>query len=314
MLFGEIAIHPDCLEPTIDRLVDLDSKFGFNRGALISNLPRRMWAEFKQKVVTELIEAGGLESKVAEDILERLEHAFVKFGRTDLNSQNWLVDINNLHAQVSFHTIVSKCGGENTCHYIQLNEKLQNLGDDKITPKEAAKFIGEAFPLIKVSKTISFIDPYISIVKENDIWKSTYIHFFRCLFAKLAENGARKVVEIHKEDRTKQKNGELTSVEQQKMLFTEFLTEICPENVEVKVFWWDDKGTSAFHARHIISEIGAIKFDSGFPQPHDLDKRRQPVDMSVVQAPDSIKALLAQFDPFDSEMHLVANITINTLR
>jgi hypothetical protein len=315
MLYGEIALHPECLVPDLERLSDLDSKFGFHNGALISKLPRYVWGEFKAKVNEKYIDGCGIESAHTEELLNRLEKAFVRFGRKDPKPQNWHNDIVQLHQEKPFYAIVSANGEHDSVYYWQLSNVLRQLGEDKETSKKAEEFIGAIMPLINVSNRLSFIDPFFNI-KENDRGqlKSEYLPFFEKILSYLGQTDRKIIVEFHKEDTTKDRNGERATVAEQKALFKRYFDEVCPANVEVHVCWWNDNGTRAMHARHVLSEHGAIKFDAGFGQPADLDQQRQPIDMSLVKTSDALEKLSAQFDDFESEMEFIDRLVCNELK
>lgn len=308
MLYAEIAIKPELLEPTIERLADLDGKFGFAKGALISKLPMFLWGTYKQEVSDTLIDGTSKDSAYAEECLRRLENAFIRFGRQDPKPESWLDDILRLHGEKPFSAIVSNCGQEPTIPYHRLNTELGYFGEDRETPKVAARFLEAISPLIHASKRIEFIDPYLSL-KIHGIAKSQYRLFFEELFRLLGNRGQSKVIVFHME--WDPSSNELLDIEEQKEQYTEYFEGLVPDNIEVQCHWWNDDKTSAFHGRYVLSDKGAVRFDAGFRQPADLDQRRQPADISVVSSEQTFASIRGQFDEFESEMELVDTLVIN---
>ncbi len=308
MLYAEVAIKPELLEPTIERLADLDGKFGFEKGALISRLPFYLWGQFKNDVTEKLIDGTSKESVYAEEILKRLQSAFIRFGRTDPKPESWLDDILRLHDIKPFSAIVSDCGREPAIPYYRLNQELGVFGEDKKTPKIASDFIDVISPLLHASKRIELIDPYFAL-DEKGIEGSQNKAFFDALFTELQARGQSKVVTFHIEADPSSRTA--LRVEEQKAKYEEYMSASAPDKVEVHCYWWDDNSTSAFHARYLLTEKGAVKFDSGFRQPVDHDQRRQPIDMSVVKSEDTLMRIRSQFDEFETEMTLVDRLIVN---
>lgn len=308
MLYAEVAIKPELLEPTIERLADLDGKFGFAKGALISRLPKYLWGQFKTDVTDKLIDGTSRESVYAEEVLRRLQSAFIRFGRTDPKPESWFDDILRLHDIKPFSAIVSDCGREPTIPYYYLNHELSVFGEDRTTPKIASEFIDVISPILHASKRLEFIDPYFALDNKG-IEGSQHKAFFDALFIEIEARGQSKVIVIHIEADPSSRTA--LKVHEQKAKYEDYLTHSAPENVEVHCCWWDDNRTSAFHARYLLTDKGAIKFDSGFRQPADLDQRKQPVDMSVVKSEKTIQLIRSQFDEFESDMTLVDQLIIN---
>lgn len=87
----EYAVEPQAIATSWDRFQNVISRFGFEKGRLISDFPQRDWS----RRVRQATEKFGLGEKERKRISEGLDKAkreskVRRFGRNFDNSRNWL--------------------------------------------------------------------------------------------------------------------------------------------------------------------------------------------------------------------------------
>jgi hypothetical protein len=300
MIYGEIAIHPQVLVENLEleRLSLLYARFGFNKGALISKIPKDIYAKYRDAMKEKYIDGTSVDSVEVEEMLKELENAFISFGReTPKPPKEWIERILEQHKTDAFKAIVltneqmkaSKYPDE-VVEMWNLTKQLVDLGEDSEIARIPSQWIKAIEPLLKDSPFIKFIDPYIGMSDS----KNKYHEFFREVIKFYSQpNSGQVTIQFYPVFQ------ERNDIDKEKDEFEVFFTSLpWPPNVELEIFWWDPVGE---HERAIVSEKGGVILDYGFQQPHDWFKKEKPVLLTVVKTDKKLNYLLNKYDQWEGD-------------
>jgi len=128
--------------------------------------------------------------------------------------------------------------------------------------RNVAAYANALRPLIKYSRSLMFIDPYLDLQAAN-------YQDFLVLLKDIATINPGVDIELHRQIRTVQ-SGQLRSARDWKQSFDQVLTaDPVLKNLSVKVFIWDE-----FHDRYLISNLMGISVPYGFDTTKKVEATR----------------------------------------
>jgi hypothetical protein len=258
IVLGEFAVNPECVTSITD-LTMLLRTFGFEHGAVISEFPRSWIPEVKGR-------AQQFEEPTRSafrDKVDRLKtKAMVRLSRA-AEGASWLDRTLASHRSRPFYGILhTQQVGDCQCFHTAINNDQfpYGLREGKALRNPEA-MVDAVLPLVQSSERFTLIDPYFSPNAE-------YKEFVERLVNKKREVGAGKLyIDIHLEhDEVGEGPLGIAHINNFK-----HWAKSLPNNLEIKVRWWDDKKSGELHPRYLITERGGARFDRGFRSP---DERR----------------------------------------
>lgn len=272
-VIGEFAINPECV-CTLADLKDLEKRFGFRHGAVISEFPRTWIAEVKER-------AQQLEEPTRSAFRERVtrlkELAMVRMGRTG-DGANWLERTLNSHAAKPFYAIFHKKGeGECRCFQEALEDDslFEPLREAKVA-RNALDLVRAVEPVVRGSERFALIDPYFAPDRY-------YKQFVEELIRTATEVTKRRLyIDIHLEYRGNVREGEVPAIAACDIAAFKNWVDGLGAQITVTVSWWLDCGNGELHPRYLITERAGVRYDRGFKIPPDLDQQSHDTDVTMM--------------------------------
>ena len=162
----EYAVEPQAIATSWDRFQNVISRFGFEKGRLISDYPQRDWSG-RVRQATEKNELGEYERKKIREGLDkaRRESKIRRFGRKHFDeSLNWLQNAINENDRESFGKIIASESGIRSSNVVFVEEI--DDADFKIeshVKRDINSLLSVSDMLLRFSSRIDIIDPYLRI-------------------------------------------------------------------------------------------------------------------------------------------------------
>ena len=267
IVIGEFAVNPECV-CSIGDIRDLEKRFGFRHGAVISEFPRSWIAEVKEQ-------AQRLEEPTRtafKDRVSRLrETAMVRMGRNGTGT-DWLARTLQSHSTKPFHAILHKVDeGPCRCFADALDDDalFSVLREAKVT-RSAQSLVSAIQPLVQGSERFALIDPYF----KPDRYFSKFVEeLIRCATAVTRK---RIYIDVHLESVSN------VGVDASEIFsFGEWVAQLGTQ-LTVTVSWWKDQGNGELHPRYLITERAGVRFDRGFKIPSDMDQQNHDTDVIMM--------------------------------
>jgi len=270
-MFYEYAIEPQAIGSNWATFRYIIEKFGFDKGRLISEFPKRWLRE----VYDATIGLPPVQKKRIEEALNQArKNKVVRFCRPyDGQAGDWLYNALKEHRRLPFHAIIARAnqsGDQAVLLADDLDElqPLMNVPHDCAVQRDAVSLSAAMKEMLRFSSRILFIDPFYDPFSAN--YKST----FRECLGMVSSLNPDAACEIHYRyhDR-KPANGELER--EAARLFP----GVVPKGMKVTIFCWREKvGGEDFHARYLLTERGGIAVDAGF----SAEGKHQTTDMHLM--------------------------------
>ena len=154
----EFAIEPLCIRDLRD-LKYLESRFGFAKGALISNLPTSWYSTVAQRLVLDLGQVN--QTRLTQLLKDIKTKCLYKSGRNGLGN-NWLDTALQNHTAWPFHRIIEGSLNEPP---IKLN-CLDELGDNdfegiQAVLRDAQSLANASKALLIGAEKVTIVDPFL---------------------------------------------------------------------------------------------------------------------------------------------------------
>lgn len=257
MFYREFAIEPKQIR-TIGDLRWVESRFGYERGALISTFPGR-WVKEVLATLQAENEDGQLDllTELLRDIKSRVLHRYAR----EFSGEDWLSSARLSHQQVPFHRVVEKTVDEPPVWV----SNIYNLADEdfELIPhcNRTADSISEVSgALLASAEKVTLVDPYACLTRNE---------FKRVLLALMGQCCKEKVEFIVFSEEEKKPDWD-----QRKAALAAFKAEI-PNNITLVWASVSDGGTGNMHARALFTAKGGINFDRGFDEPSELIQKEE---------------------------------------
>ena len=262
----EYAVEPQAIGSSWQTFRYVIEKFGFDKGRLISQFPKRWFSAVYQA-------AEGLspvhKKRVEEALNQAKKNKVVRCGRSyDLSIEPWLDNALVEHRRELFHAIIAAenpggdkavlCTGDLDEHHA-----LMAVPHECAVRRDVDSLAAALRKMLRFGSRILFVDPFF------DPYNGRYkLIIFKCLDIVKQMNPRRPTCEIHyRYHAHKHANAELER--DAAVLFK----DIVPEGMVLNVFCWREKDRGEdFHARYLLTDKGGIRVDAGFDPVGDHQK------------------------------------------
>lgn len=255
-MLHEYAVEPRAIGSSWIGFRYLIEKFGFDRGRLISEYPKR----WRRDVYDAARGLPAIEKKRIEVALQQARtNKLVRFPRGyDPDIGDWLANAISQNADKPFRAIIASANPDDDQSVLLVDELDENAPlmvapHDCAIVRNAPDIAGAMALLLRTSNEILLVDPYYSPFNAN--YRSTLRECLRIVH----EGNPKAVCEIHHTDhnRCPPVEGIENSAEQ-------VFHGVIPEGMSVNIFRWKEKdGGEDFHARYLLSDRGGISVDAG---------------------------------------------------
>ena len=263
-MYHEYAIHPECFSKW-ENCRFFCAQMGWDNGRLLSVYPKNWF-----KKAYESIEAcGEMEKKnIVENLTLLKKYKSIKRYNAVYNDVvSWEENCLKQHSEIPYRGIVSNNETSSAkivkSKDIHINHEKWKL-NTQITRRNAEDIARRFSLLLKASKRILFVDPYIRAADDRFMRVIT-----RCIMTAMDSIYRDKeypIIEIH----TKIKDSMHAELKLAVNNFTRNLPEKLPKGIEVDVKIWGNKpGGDEFHDRFILTDLGGIFIGAGLSEGRD---------------------------------------------
>ncbi len=213
------------------------------------------------------------------------------------NEMDWLTEALASHKAdpeiAQFFGTDEFCGSLKAADYLQLPKGISKIpfcspfsggGCSLKVERNVAAYIMALRSLIKYSRSLMFIDPYLDLKAPN------YQDFLR-LLNEIASINPGVEIELHRQIKPPQ-GGQLIPAAAWKLRFEEAIaSDQSLKNLNIKVFIWDE-----FHDRYLISNLMGVSVPYGF----DTTKKSEATRWSMLtpQDADDVRQEFSEGDPY----------------
>lgn len=256
-MFYEYAVEPRAIGSSWAIFRYVIEKFGFDKGRLISEFPKRWFRE----VYNATIGLPPVQKKrIEEGLNQARKNKVVRSGRPyDGQAGDWLYNALREHRRLPFHAIIARAnpsGDEAVLLADDIDELqlLMNVPHDCAVRRDAASLSAAMKEMLRFSSRILFVDPFYDPFNER--YKST---FRECLGIVSSLNPAA-ACEIHYRYHDRKPANDVLEREAARLF-----SDVIPKGMEVTIFCWKQKDHGEdFHARYLLTDKGGIALDAGF--------------------------------------------------
>ncbi len=261
-------VHEFALEPTLlnswERFRYLTEKFGVSQGRLISRYPR-LW----KRLVYEGLEAGSeIDRKRIEERLSRLDDRMMTRVHEWDAARDWLSNAETEHGKRPFHAIVAGANPRGNAAILMADDLDElaprwNVGRGIAVPRQAADLANALSPLLRIARSIVFVDPYFDPHKAKA--RTTLAEFLARAWAR--KNGILiERVEFH--TRFDEHNAGFDAECRRQ------LPQRIPTGINVRIVRWRERvGGEGLHNRYVLTDRGGVSLawglDEGAPAQTD---------------------------------------------
>lgn len=280
----EFAIEPQRIRDLRD-LKYLESRFGFSKGALISNLPTSWYSTVAGRLYQDLGQVNQIRlTQLLKDIKAQ---CLYKSGRNG-TGEDWLEIALQNHEAWPFHRIIEETLNEPPVKINCIDELGNNDFEGvQATLRDAQSLADTSKALLIGAEKVTIVDPYLCPSKVGS--RETLLRMMR-----LCE---KQAIEFHifcEDDHIA--NWSRNCVE----ALNGFKQQI-PNNIRLLWSNLQDDNTGFLHRRMIFTGKGGLVYDRGFAQPNDHDQRQVTTPVMLMESPDveqsAIDYNLAQLNP-----------------
>ena len=255
----EYAVEPKAIGASWESFRYLIEKFGFHRGRLISQFPGK-WIQ----LVVEAAKQSGMQDVRYKSLVNRLQkakrEALIRSGREyDPHAGDWLDNAIEQHTLDPFHAIIaSENWGDNdfilVAEDIVEETPLMNTRTDWGVERTSEAIAEAMSPLLKFSKKILFLDPYLDIREQR--YRETLKASLEIVAAHQPGNFQ---CEIHFCTHDSRPSTEFIIDNA-----ADWLSGILPESLSILLFCWAVKADGdIFHDRYLVTDRGGMSLGAG---------------------------------------------------
>jgi len=270
-------------------------KFGFSKGLLIAPYPSK-W----QKYVLDACKERGIGDIEYARVVERLAQIksdrLVKFGLAYDASRGWIENATAQETLGQFDALLVRddLGIPNAYRVDAVPEAVFEKNRERRVPRQAQALAAESVHLLRNCKWLTLVDPYFNPQQSR-------IKVLDALVALITSSEASQLpISIH----IAQSKCPVHAGQFIEDAFRNGLRDYCG-SVSLKIYRWDDAVLEFdMHARYLLTDLGGMRYDRGFVEPPEHDKREMLTDVSCL-ASNVVDELLNQFEPEKFSNHLV---------
>ena len=259
-MHNEYAVDPAAIGASWEDFRYLIEKFGFDRGRVVSRLPKK-W----ESSVISAAKAAGVRDVHLSSIVQRLKSSkralLMDSGRTFASDADWITNVVNSHAARPFHAIISNteragigcivkpddCNEDNNFMAAPISRSIPRTADD---------LSSALLPIVLAAKHVDLIDPYFDLRGINGDYASP----LAALLNKLVASGAApKTIRIHFATHGTRPPDHMLAGDL-KRLTRDWL----PQGYSLELFEWSQaQGGEDFHDRFVLCDCGGIMVGAG---------------------------------------------------
>ncbi len=259
-MHSEYAVEPTAIGADCKTFRYLIEKFGFDKGRLISRMPKR----WEKKVIAAAKDAGLPDVRMAS-LVERLRHTkkrrVVDFGRCYDSNATWMENALREHRRRPFRAIIgatadAACSVSLTADLCNDDHELIAAPNSCNVPRTADAIAGALLMFVYASREIDVVDRYFNIRPRGQ----DYIGPLTSLLGQLKDLGAAgKTIRIHWHTHETRPTAELLLNEAPQLF-----NGIIPHGFVLQLCEWAEvEGGEDFHDRYVLSDCGGIMIGAG---------------------------------------------------
>ena len=250
----EYAIDPDAITKSWESFRYIIEKFGFEKGRLISQYPKKWTREVYSKTNSFSV----TQRKRAEVALEIAKKQKIIKSRRDYDPQvgQWIDNVAKTHLDNPFHAIISQEDQRYKLPYLDPDDLDQNhplmvIQRERDVVRQTDEMLLALEAVLLNAKKLIFVDAYF------DPYNKDQFNFFSSALTMIAAKNPNSKSEIHYKFRHARANT-LDVIESRAY-------EMLPKNYEITIYCWEEKqGGEDFHARYLLSDLCGVRIDAGF--------------------------------------------------
>jgi hypothetical protein len=288
----EYAVEPKAIGSTWDTFRYVIEKFGFDKGRIIAEFPRRAW-------FSEVYEAARAFSPTQRTRLEILLNKakgtkVVRTGRPyNREAGDWLYNALMENRRIPFTAIIASenVGADSnvlTTHEMNEQHPLMIVANNRAVPRDAVSIASALAGFLEHGSRILFVDPFFNPFSPR--YKSSLTECLRITKSK----NPTAACEIH----YRYHENNMLPSDIARSAANAFLGVI-PEGMSVKIYCWRQRdGGADFHARYLLTDKGGIGVDAGF----SAEGNHETTDMHILDltfCADKLVAFSGSADVFD---------------
>jgi hypothetical protein len=261
-VYYEYGVEPQTIGadwPTFKYWIE---KFGFDRGRLISQYPKRWFREVHEAGQNlKPIER----SRITEALKQAKKNKIIRCNRPyDPNSGDWLYNALTDHQRRPFHAIVAKnnptgSGVVLLADDADENQPLMAVATDCSVRRDAPSLVAAMKEMLQSGSQILFIDPFFSP------FDGRYRDTLRECLRVVGQTNVTARCEIHYRRNNRGAQGEPAAPDAIRQAAANIFPGVIPVGLTVTLFCWQEKiGGEDFHARYLLTDKGGIRIDAGF--------------------------------------------------
>lgn len=259
-MHSEYAVEPAAIGADWETFRYLIEKFGFDKGRLISRMPRR----WERKVIAAAKKAGISDVRMTS-LVERLrnsnKHRVVDFGRSYDPEVTWIANALQQHAERPFRAIIASTVDLTCAEAVapDLFDEDHGLTAAPIScdvPRTADAIATAILPLAVAATEIDIVDPFFELRPLGQ----DFVGPLAALLSKLAAlGGGGKAIRIHWHTHNSR-----PTTQDLANAAPRLTRGIIPPGFLLQLFEWDEVvGGEDFHDRYVLGDCGGIMVGAG---------------------------------------------------
>ena len=280
----EYAVEPLAIGSSWQTFRYLIEKFGFDKGRLIAEFPKRAWFREVYEAATGF---SSTDKARLEILLNKARGTkVIRTGRPyDPEAGDWLYNALTEHKRLPFKAIVARNNASASRDVLVADDvdeesPLMVVASNRLVPRDATSIASALSGFLGHGSRVLFVDPFFN--PFNQRYKNT---LKECLRVAKMQNPTANC-EIHY--RYHEDNVVPSDIEKN---VTSAFGGLIPSGMSIKVYCWRQKdGGADFHARYLLTEKGGIGVDAGF----SAEGAHETTDMHILGL-DFCKEKLATF-------------------
>jgi hypothetical protein len=253
----EYAVEPRAIGSSWETFRYLIEKFGFDKGRLISEFPKRWFLEVYNATATF---PDGQKKRVELALKQARQNKVVRCHRPyDPSAGDWLRNALIEHLRLPFHAIIAleNPTGEGVVLPISDLDELHPLmavAHDRAVERDAVSIATALKEFLRFGSNILFVDPFF------DPYSARYKRTLRECLAIVKALNPKARCEIHYRYHENKPSQEKIQREAANLF-----KGVIPVDMKISVYCWREKnGGSDFHDRFLLTDKGGIGTGAGF--------------------------------------------------
>jgi hypothetical protein len=253
----EYAVEPRVMGSSWQTFRYLIEKFGFDKGRLIAEFPRKAW--FRD--VYDAASGFSPTQRTRLEILlkEARGTKVIRSGRPYDHNIGWFPNALTEHQRLPFRAIIAQENADGNAVVLVADEMdeehaLMLAPSSMSIPRDAGSISTALSTLLAYGSTILIVDPFY------DPFNQRYRDALReCLRVVKAQNPAA-VCEVHY-----RYHPDAPSPVEIEREARNIFPGVIPDGMSIRVYCWKERaGGADFHARYLLTDLGGVGVDAGF--------------------------------------------------